>query len=132
MNEVRLYFGKSWMRRLKGKALGPVEVFQAFCGIIDLQCDGDIGLDATKMEPVSKSLGKFVRQKLMEQGIDFMDSDVIAGWDQPEVMNKLIYGKVLDPIELEENLDYIVDLIKEDREVVVELAIKPALNTDTK
>ena len=37
-----------------------------------------------------------------------MDSDG-SGWDQPEVMNKLIYGKVLDPIELEENLDYIVD-----------------------
>ena len=70
MNEVRLYFGKSWMQTPEGKALGPVEVFQAFCGIIDLQCDGDIGLDATKMEPVSKSLEKFVRQKLMEQGID--------------------------------------------------------------
>jgi len=132
MNEVRLYFGKSWMRTPEGKALGPVEVFQAFCGVLDLQCDGDIGLDGTKMEPVSKSLGKFVRQKLMEQGIDFMDSDVIAGWDQPEVMNKLIYGKALDAVELEENLDYIVELIKEDRDAVIELAIKPALNTDTK
>lgn len=132
LNESRLFFGKSWMQTPEGKPLGPVDVFQAFCGIIDLQCDGDIGLDATKMEPVSKSLGKFVRQKLMEQGIDFMDSDVIAGWDQPEVMNKLIYGKVLDAVELEENLDYIVKLIKEDREVVIELAIKPALKTDTK
>ena len=82
MNEVRLYFGKSWMQTPEGKALGPVEVFQAFCGIIDLQCDGDIGLDATKMEPVSQVTRKIVRQKLMEQGIDFMDSDVIAGWDQ--------------------------------------------------
>ena len=132
LNESRLFFGKSWMQTPEGKPLGPVDVFQAFCGIIDLQCDGDIGLDATKMEPVSKSLGKFVRQKLMEQGIDFMDSDVIKSWDQPELIQKLIFSKTLDAAELEQNLDCICTVIKENREAVIELGIKPALSKDTK
>jgi len=122
-----LWLGKSWLKDIEGRALGPAEVFLAFTGILDLGCQAEVGLKSEDMEAVSKSLGKFVRRALINLGEDFMDEDVINSWDQPDFMNKLVYGKVLTVEEVEKNLDYLCDVIKEDKDSVVELAIKSAM-----
>jgi hypothetical protein len=128
----RLFFGKNWMKTPEGKALGPLEVFQAFCGILDLQCDGDLQVEESEMEAVSKAVGKFVRKKLINANIDFMDNDVVSKWNQPALMERLIYGKALTAAELIEHLDDISLEIGVEREEVIELAIKPAQAGDTK
>jgi len=125
--EPKLWHGKSWIKDSDGRALGPADVFEAFCGILDLGCDDAVGLRPEDMEAVSKSLGKFVRMALISLAQDFMDPDVISSWDRPEFMIKLVYGKVLTVDELDENLDYLCEVIAEDKETVIDLAIKSAI-----
>ena len=122
-----LWHGKAWIKDANGKALGPAEVFLAFCGILDLACDAAMAIKPEDMEAVSKALGKYLRKSLSKLDIDVMDEEVFSSWGRPEIMNKLIYGKVLTQAELEDNLEYLCDIVEQDIDSVIEVVINPVI-----
>ena len=107
--------------------LAAVGCFLAFTGQIDLGCDVRSGvLSKDTMPAVSKALGKYLRFKLMERGIDFMEMDN-QGTPEGKLLDRVIYGKTLTVSELT-NAD---ELIAEAAQIPVDQlwdeAIMPAV-----
>ena len=98
-----LWSPKKWMTDSKGEALGPLECFAAFTGMLDLGLDVRSGSLCEEVMPaVSKSIGKYLRFKLMEQGHDCMEIGMGEA-ENPEgaLLQRLIFNKTLKVIELE-------------------------------
>ena len=121
-----LYRDKHHMTLADGTPMGPAEVFLAVSGIVDLKNDGDLDINDENVEHVCKSLGKYLRTKLMQQGIDFMDPEVMADWgkDRP-VLEKLIYGQPIPPQDIDTLM--LAKFCGVDEEELLDHAVAPAL-----
>ena len=118
-----LWRDRTWMTDPRGIPLDEVGVFQAITGLIDLATDQQ-SLDLTKetMPAVSKSLGRYLRKSLMNQGVDFMDEDL------DPILEKLVYGKPLTQAQFEKNLEFIAETCEVETDQLIDEAVLPALN----
>ena len=121
-----LWEGKKWLVDESGAPMGPVEVFLAITGQIDLNTEGLVQIDPEHQAAVSKSLGKYARTKLMEHQIDFMDSEEMAGLREIcPIIEELIYGKEVDAAQLTAHLPDLALACEVDLEEVVDFAVQP-------
>ena len=107
-----LWKGKHWMVGKEGLVLGPTECFEAYAGLLDLGVDVRSGVLSKKTMPaVSKAMGKYLRFRLMKDGIDFMDNDWMAKPDQPSkaelLMQRLCMGQEVGVAELENAIEVV-------------------------
>ncbi len=123
---AHLWKGKKWLVDDRGLPMGPVEVFLALTGQIDLNTQGDVDISPEDQAAVSKSLGKYIRTKLIEMGIDFMDS---AEMEQLKatcpVIEELIYNKEVDAAQLNVSLEDLALACEVTVDEVVDFAINP-------
>lgn len=118
--------GKKWLTDENGKPMDSYAVFGAVTGQIDLNTDGDINIHPDDQSAVSKSLGKFLRVKLMEQGSDFMDpAETDRLVSVCPIVESLIYGKELDATQIIHNISSIADVCQVTTDELVDFAIKP-------
>ena len=124
-----LYKGHRWMTTADGEVMGPLEVFQAVTGLIDLGTDAKVDINKKNVEAVAKSLGKFMRLKAMEFNMDWMDEDHGPDPSTPEGDYLLrLYGnrKVQAP-EILEHIELCAQVARCTPADVVDLAIRPVL-----
>ena len=127
-NLAPLWEGKKWLLDDTGAPMGPVEVFLAVTGQIDLNTDGSVEISPEHQAAVSKSLGKYARTKLMEQSIDFMDSDEMAGlMEICPIIEDLIYGKEVNAAQLTSHLPDLAMACEVDLEEIVDFAVSPII-----
>ena len=121
-----LWSDKKWLTDEQGKPMGPYEVFGAVTGIIDLGTDNAIDIDPADQAAVSKSLGKFIRTKLMEAGIDFMDSSEMAALSKTcPIVEELIFNKEVDAAQLTAYLPELADVCEVSLDQLVDFAVAP-------
>ena len=121
-----LWKDKRWLVDEKGLPMGPIEVLMAITGQIDLETDSQIQIDPEDQAAVSKSLGKYVRTKLMELGIDFMDGEEMAELNKAcPIAEELIFGKEVDAVLLADHLPDIAEICSAAVDEVVDFAISP-------
>ena len=88
-----LYADKHWLKDADGQPLGPVEVFLAITGQIDLKMDdrSDELLDQLNenLSSICRTVGKYLRIKVAQQGIDVFEE--IPQNNEP--VNMLLWGK---------------------------------------
>jgi len=125
-NLAPLWEGKKWLLDDTGAPMGPVEVFLAVTGQIDLNTDGSVEISPEHQAAVSKSLGKYARTKLMEQSIDFMDGEEMSGlMEICPIIEDLIYGKEVNAAQLTDHLPDLAMACEVDLEEVVDFAVSP-------
>ena len=123
-----LYKGKRWMTDADGLPLGPYEVFGAVTGMIDLGTDAAVDINKKNVDAVAKSLGKFLRLKLIERGVDFMDPDDFNPSDAGEqLVYNLVHNKKVTAADITAHIDDIAACAQMSIGDVEEMAIRPAL-----
>ncbi len=124
-----LWKDKKWLVDDQGLPMGPVEVFLTLTGQIDLNTDGDVDISPEDQAAVSKSLGKYARTKLIEMGIDFMDSAEMEQLkDTCPIIEELIYNKEVDAAQLNVSLADLALACEVTVDEVVDFAINPIIN----
>ena len=118
-----LWRGKHHMVTAEGVPMGPVEVFMAITGDLDLCNDGDLDINDENIEEVCKSLGKYLRFNLMERGIDFVDPEELN--QLPPVAQLLVTGKVVTPQDI--NTSEMAEVCGVTEDELIEHAVSPAL-----
>ena len=91
------------MQDPEGYAMGPQEVFEVITGMVDLHTDDPVAINDGNVEAVCESIGKFMRVKFAELGIDWFELD--WGDDGDDVMNQLVRGKLLPTEEVTDRLE---------------------------
>ena len=128
-----LWKDKRWMVDKEGFILGPTECFQAYSGLIDLGVDVRDGvLSKETMPVVSKAVGKYLRFRLMKQGIDFMENDWMENPKQPSadelLVQRLCMGKTIKAAELEHSAEVIAAEAGVSTDQLWDEAVMPALS----
>jgi len=90
-----LWEGRAAMVDATGKALGPAEMFLAFTGELDLQLPDALEIPLEVEEAVTKAFGKWYRQQLAANGVDFVDDDQQRLLKVCPSMKGLITGKAV-------------------------------------
>ena len=119
-----LWQGKHWMQDPEGYAMGPQEVFEVITGMVDLHSDEPMIVHDGNVEAVCQSIGKFMRVKLSEQGIDWFE---IYCEGDDDVMHQLIRGKLLPPQEVMDHKEQICEICKCTMDELLEHAVLPNL-----
>jgi hypothetical protein len=90
-----LWEGRNAMVDSNGKALGPAEMFLAFTGELDLQLPDALEIPIEVEEAVTKSFGKWYRQQLATNGVDFVVDDHQRLVEACTSMKGLLSGKAV-------------------------------------
>ena len=127
-----LWKNKHWMVGKEGLILGPVECFQAYSGLLDLGVDVRSGvLSRDTMPAVSKAVGRYLRFRMMREGIDFMENEWMDRPDQPTqaemLVQRLCMGKTVKVAELENGYEVIAFSAGISADQFWDEAIMPAL-----
>ena len=123
---TELWSGKKWLTDEQGKPMGPYEVFGAVTGLIDLGTDIAVDIDPADQAAVSKSLGKFIRTKLMEQGLDFMDSNEMSELNEVcPITEELIFNKEVDAAQLTAYMPELADVCGVHLDQLIDFAVAP-------
>lgn len=70
-----LWKGYQWLRTPEGRPMGPLDVFAAVSGYVDLQVDASRVIPYGASKTVAAALGKYLRLHLGSSGIDWMGDD---------------------------------------------------------
>jgi hypothetical protein len=107
--------------------MGPVEVFSAVAGLLDLGVDTSREIPVELEQEVAKALGKHLRMAFATGGIDWMD-------ELPELrgmcksMEPLLMGKKVVGAQLIKDLPAIAEAVATSEEDLWLTAIAPVLN----
>ena len=124
-----LWQDKRYMTDADGKPLDAVGCYLAITGQIDLGCDVRSGvLSKETMPAISKAVGKYLRFKLMEQGIDFMEMEN-ANTPEGLLLDRVVYGKALTVSELTNADELIAKAAQVPVDQLWDEAIMPAVAT---
>jgi hypothetical protein len=93
-----------------GVALGPVGMFEAFCGLRELPVTEHRRLDAQEAEAASRTLGAFLRSHYAKHDIDWYGSLRELAYDCPTI-EPLLLNKPISPDRLLNDLDAIGKVI---------------------
>ena len=127
-NLSELWRGKKWLTDARGLPMGPYEVFGSVTGIIDLGTDNAIDIDPADQAAVSKSVGKFIRSKLMEQSRDFMETaEMIEMKSTCPVIEELVFSKEVDAAQLTAYLPEIADICGVSLDQLIDFAVAPII-----
>ena len=125
-----LFEGKQWLVGPTGNPMGPVEVFQACTGLIDINNSVPV-ISPDDQAAVSKSLGKFARVKLMQLGSDFMDpNEMGALMNQCPIIESLIHSKEINAAELTAHLEDLAMVCQVSLDELTDFAISPITNRE--
>lgn len=90
-----LWEGRNAMVDSKGKPLGPAEMFLAFTGELDLQLPDAMEIPIEVEDSVTKAFGKWYRQQLATNGVDFVADDHQRLVEACTSMRGLLSGKAV-------------------------------------
>ena len=121
---AQLWQGKHWMQDMEGYAMGPQQIFEVITGMVDLHTDEPVIINDGNIEGVCESIGKFMRVKFAELGIDWFEMD----WEgDGAVMNQLVRGKLVPTEEVSNRLEDICEICKCTMDELLEHAVLPNL-----
>ena len=126
MHLPELWQGKDFMKDASGAPLGPVQVFEVFSGLIDLQLDLGRHIGRSDEAEVCKELGRFMRLELAHQEIDWM-GEIFVLQEQCPCIYDLLMRKTVPGITIVDQLDKIAALAKMEPDELWDRAIKPYL-----
>ena len=126
-----LWRGKSWMIAPNGRVLGELECFAAITGMLDLATEGaHLDLHKGNMPAVSKSLGKYLRRRYIERGIDFMEvlQDPVKLMGPGDyLVETLLYGKEITGADFDRHKEVIAEAAGVEVDQLVDEAVLPVL-----
>lgn len=93
-----------------GIALGPVGMFEAFCGLRELPVRAHRRLEPEDVEAAARTLGAFLRAHYAKHDIDWYGKLKELSYDCP-TMEPLLLNKPVSPDRLLNDLDSIAKLI---------------------
>jgi len=121
-----LWQGKEHLRNPDGSVMGPVDVFSAVAGLIDLGIDATRQISPEAEERVSKAVGKYLRQTLSRSGVDWLEELPGLSEDCP-VLGLLLMGKTVHGDQLVKELPALAEAADCSTDELWSLAVVPAL-----